>query len=269
MKFYFLPILLLLNYNLGFAQIGEIRLAEKENLVKLKKNDKGLQFHFQQEKLLYNEKTSNEGDSFTDIWFKGSFPIGEIGSPKLPAYKKLIRIPRGSKPIIKVKSYTQQIINLKEKGLKNPIIPNQPSVRKDQDTTQIKFQIRKESYSKNEYVQPPIAKVEILGTLRSATIARLVVSPIDYNPVNGSIKVYNNIDVSIDFENVNAKEDENLALNTYSPYFDIVYKSYAGVESNLFNEHPDLTKYPVKMLIISNRMFEQTLQPFIIYSTTI
>ncbi|MHC1703223.1 MAG: C25 family cysteine peptidase [Tenuifilaceae bacterium] len=263
MKHYLLSIILFLIYNLGYTQVGELRLNEKDNIVNIKEVDKGLRFHFQQEKLLYSETKSNEGELFTDIWFKGSYPIGEIGSPKLPAYKKLIRIPRGSKPVVKVKSYTQQVINLKEKGVKNPLIPNQPSIRKDQDTSQVKFQIRKEVYSKNEYGKLPIAKVEILGTLRSATIARLVVSPVDYNPVNGLVKVYNNIDISIDFEDVNAKEDEDLALNTYSPYFDIIYKSYAGVESNLYNEHPDLTKYPVKMLIVSDRMFEQTLQPFI------
>lgn len=263
MRFYLISFILVLLNSIGFAQVHEVRLSEKTNSVSVRNNENGLSFSFKQNKLLIKEKTSNDGQTFNDIWFSGSYPTGEIGTPKLPAFKKLIRIPKGSKPIVKINSYSQQEINLKEKGFDKPIIPNQPSVRKDQDSTKIKFEIKKESYSKNEYIQPPLAKVEILGTLRSATIARLVVSPVDYNPQNNSIKVYNDIDVSVDFENVNSKGDQDLAAKTNSPYFDVVYKAYAGATKNSYDEHPDLTKYPVKMLIVSDRIFEQSLQPFI------
>lgn len=263
MRYYLILVVFVVLSSNTSAQVHEIQLSKKSNSVSTRVQERGIHFNFNQDKLLSTEKATNNGQTYTELWFKGSFPTGEIGSPKLPAYKKLIRIPRGSKPVVNVNSYSQESFSLKSKGLKNPIIPNQLSIRKDQDSTKVKFEIKKEAYSKNEYKNQPIAKIEILGTLRSATIARLIVSPVDYNPVDGSIKVYNNIDVNVDFENVDPEAEQTQIAKTSSPYFDVVYQSYASGTNSSFDLHPDLTKYPVKMLIVSNRIFEQSLQQFI------
>lgn len=252
--------------NLTFAQVKEIPLAKRHNASStISKSNSGIRLTFNHDKLL--SKTINEKDSisYTDIWIKDSYPIGELGTPKLPAYKKLIRIPKGSKPILKLLSYSEELVNLKEKGISGLVYPNQPSVRKDQDPAKAKFEMRKDVYSKTSFSNSPIATIEVLGDLRSATIARLTVSPIDYNPGIGLIKVYNDIKVDISFISTNNQAtDEVFKAKTYSPYFDVVYKSLLESSStSTYISHPDLTKYPVKMLIVSDRTFEQTLQPFI------
>lgn len=261
MRVFSISVLFVLLCNISIAQVHEISLAKKKSEnSKLTKTISGLNFSFNHDKLLSKTVTTKDGGLFTDIWVNGSYTIGEVGMPKLPAYKKLIRIPKGSNPVVKVISYSEQIINLKEKGIDNPIYPNQPSVRKDQDSTKLKFEIKKDSYSKNSFSNTPIATIEVLGNLRSATIARLVVSPIDYNPGNGTIKVYNDINVDVNFEDAS---NSKTTLETNSPYFDIIYNSIEGTTKSSYTDHPDLIKYPVKMLIVSNRMFEETLQPFI------
>lgn len=255
----------LLLCNLTFSQVSEISLIKKRGELKsISKTTTGIRLSFTQGKLFNKTTIAKDGGSYTDIWLKGSYPNGEVGSPKLPAYKKLIRIPKGTKPIVKVVSCSEQLINLNEKGINQPIYPNQPSVRKDQDSAEIKFQIKKAAYLQNTFSNAPIATIEVLGNLRSATIARVVVNPVDYNPGNGLLKVYNDIDVDVTFDSPTSVDDEqDFNAKTASPFFDIIYKSLEEPTKSSYTDHPDLTKYPVKMLIICNRMFEQTIKPLV------
>lgn len=269
MRFLTLAALLLIITSISSAQVNEIALVRKSgSKQKLSKSISGAQFSFSQDKIYYKTKTTKDGNSFADIWLNRSYPNGEVGTPNLPAYKKLIRIPKGSTPTIKVISHSEQIIALKENGINYPIYPNQASVSKSQDSTDFKFEFKKSTYSKNSFSYTPIATIEVLGNLRSATIARVVVNPIDYNPADGIIKVYNDIDIEVSLENgLNTAQEQEFETKTFSPYFDIIYKSLDQSLKSSYTEHPDLTKYPVKMLIVSNRMFEQSLQPFIQWKT--
>jgi len=255
-----LSILLVFIWTLSFSQVHEISLItkRKSEIKSSPKNSNSFSLSFSNDKIYGKKTLAKDSKNYTEIWCKGTYPNGVVGEPNLPTYKKLIRIPKGSKPTIKVVSYTQQIFNLNDNGLNASIYPNQPSVRKDQDSLSIKFYKKEKSYKFKNLGNSPEAKIEVLGNLRSATIARVVVSPVDYNPGDGSIKVYNDIDVDVSFD-----KSETLDTKTYSQYFESVYNSLENPLKNSYTDHPDLTKYPVKMLIISNRMFEQTLQPYI------
>jgi len=265
MKIFSVLVSFMLLFNITFSQVHEIPLNKKRSELKtIAKINNGLRLSFTHEKLFNATTVAKDGSTYTDIWFKGSYPNGEVGTPKLPAYKKLIRIPKGAKPIINVSSNSVQQIDLKEKGLNSTLYPNQPSVRKDQDSSKIKFQIKKAAYSKNTFSNAPIATIEVLGNLRSATIARLVVNPVDYNPGDGILKVYNDIDVDVSFAGgLSADSEQDFNAKTYSPYFESIYNSLDEPSKSAYTDHPELTKYPVKMLIISNRIFEHTIQPFI------
>ena len=263
MRLFLLSVVLTLICAVSEAQVKEIPLSHKKTFSKsIEQRKSSIRFNFNQEKIHSKDISNKEGNSFTDIWIDKSYASGEVGTPKLPAYKKLIIIPQGYKPTVKVNSYTEQIIDLGSQGIKTPIYPNQPSIRKDKNPADQKFEIRKESYSKQTYSNKPIATIEILGNLRSETIARLVVSPVDYNPGAGSIKVYNDISIDVLFE-ATGSSDTKSSAKTFSPYFDVISKSLSSATGDSYTTHPDLVKYPVKMLIVSNRMFESTLQPFI------
>ncbi len=179
---YFVAILLFnLFFPSGFAQVNDIILSPKKSEAKLISNNQTkIKFHFNNDKLSWKNHINKNGEEFTELWIKGGYSIGHIGEPKLPAYKKLIRIPAGAKVSVKVVNYNQQEISLKTKGVLKPVIPLQPSLRKDQEEVDVKFEIRKEIYEKDAYQQLPIATIEVLGTMRSQTIARLI----DRHPAN-------------------------------------------------------------------------------------
>ncbi len=250
------------------AQNNQLNLKSKKEVDPIKFASKSInsyQLKVSFDKLNWKTKKIKSGDSFTEIWIDKSNSVGDIGTPQLPAYKKLILLPYGATASVKVKNYTQSEYTLQQIGIENQIMPVQPSLRKDEDSTKIIFQLKKEAYQKQGYISNSVAKVEILGNLRSFTIARVTVTPVDYNPSKQSIKVFNDIEVDINISNGTKSASDIKSFS--SPYFDFLANSMLNTTESVYDQHPDLTKYPVKMLIISHRMFETSLTPFIQWKT--
>ncbi|HOK87149.1 MAG TPA: C25 family cysteine peptidase, partial [Tenuifilum sp.] len=219
------------------------------------------------DELSWDKQQAITGETYTKLWFKNSMPDGGIGEPELPVIKKLIRIPLGASVSARVSKYTTDEIELTAKGISNPLFPVQPSARKDQDTLQLPFHLKPEAYRKSSFqIVKPDVSVEILGNLRGYTIARLTVRPIDYNPSKQKIRIFNDIDVDVTVQGGITKSSP-ASDPFYSPYFDVVYKSMLNAGGAIYDTHPDLTRYPVSMLIVSHRMFQTALQPFVEWKT--
>jgi hypothetical protein len=205
---------------------------------------------------------------FSEIAMPGNFFVGKLGTPKLPASKKLIEIPFGADVSIKVNDYNVSEYKLADFGIENAVMPVQPSLRKDMDAADVPFELLAEVYEKDRFVEPEMATIEVLGVMRGYRIARVTIAPVSYNPVKGIVRVYNDIDVEITFDNADQALTQHVKASTWSPYFE-------AIQNNLINtlggggypSHPDLTKYPVKYLIVADRMFEDDLQPFILWKT--
>ncbi len=211
--------------------------------------------------LNWGSQTVKTGDSFTKIWFKGSLPDGEIGEPEIPVIKKLVTLPLGASAKAIVKDFKIVDINLNKKGINKPLIPRQPSISKDIDTLDAPFYHKVAAYQKASFSsQSPKTKIEILGNLRGVTIARLTIYPVEYAPAKNKLRIYSNIDVEIQ---VNEAQPSKSSEINYSPFFEPIYKSMLNAGGVVYDEHPDLTRYPIGMLIVSDRMFESALQPFI------
>ncbi|MEW5845134.1 MAG: C25 family cysteine peptidase [Bacteroidota bacterium] len=217
--------------------------------------------------LEWEKQQAKTGETYTKLWFKNSLPDGNIGEPEIPVVKKLIRIPLGASISARVNKYTMDEIQLSAKGIQHLLFPVQPSARKDQDTLQLPFHLKPEAYHKSTFqsIKPEVS-VEVLGNLRGFTIARLTVRPVEYNPAHQKIRVFSNVEVDIDIQETNTKSVSETDPY-YSPYFDVVYQSMLNAGGAAYDEHPDLTRYPVSMLIVSHRMFETALQPFVEWKT--
>ncbi|HSA05050.1 MAG TPA: hypothetical protein P5145_05620, partial [Tenuifilaceae bacterium] len=98
---------------------------------------------------------------YTLLWFDKSKSSGEVGEPQLPAYKKLILLPLGASVNARIVNASETELSLKDYGVTKPIIPAQPSVRKDKDSLQVPFMRKKEIYAKQTYIKNPTVSVEI------------------------------------------------------------------------------------------------------------
>ncbi|MBI9066818.1 MAG: hypothetical protein JEZ09_05955 [Salinivirgaceae bacterium] len=182
------------------------------------------------------------------------------GKPNLPLISRLIEIPLNTKPIIKVLNYDEEYINLKDYKLGNEIIPAQPSLSKSDNPNKVPFYKNLEIYSKNEFFKNEIITFEDRGYLRNKHLGYIEISPFEYNPVTNTIKVLNNIEIDIHFVNDNKSKSIN-TKNSASPYFDNIKLN--TINNNNNNSTKALLNGPIKYVIVSDRMFEETLQKFV------
>jgi len=98
--------------------------------------------------------------------------------------------------------------------------------------------------------------------MRGMRLFVINIQPVKYDAVSNSLKIFNNINVNVNFSQSNLLETQELREKTFSPYFESAYQRFVFnyQASDLRN---DLMRYPIKYIIISDRMFEAQLEPFI------
>ena len=229
------------------------------------------------ENTFHRLQVSNVISSFNTLWLnteKGEFielmapsfaKSNKVGAPQLPVISKLVEIPAGATPQVNIISYDVKEYKLSDFGILQRLLPAQPPQSKS-STKKIPFEYNQLLYETNSFYGEGLARVEVSGYLRGMQLANLVISPVEYNPVTNTIRIYNNLLVEIVFAGADkAKTDENKA-KTYSPYFKNIY-------SKVINHQPadamldTMSKFPVKYVIVSDPMFESALQPFIQWKT--
>ena len=202
--------------------------------------------------------------TFSEIAIEGTYASGEIGTPELPASHQLLAVPFGATPQVNVISYTTTDYRLSDYGI-GTLIPHQPSVRKDQNLDEVEFVYNAAAYQPRSLATMPEATIEVQGTMRGIRIGSLVITPVSYNPAANTLRVFNDIEVEINFVGADRAETERMLLNTYSPYFDIVYKQMFNYRQimDVYDDHPDLMAYPVHMIVITPENYISALQPWI------
>ena len=205
-----------------------------------------------------------ERGTFSEIALPGTYPSGETGTPQLPTSHQLLAVPFGATPHVSVVGFTTTDYQLSDYGI-HTVMPRQPSVRKDQDLKDIGFAFKAEAYQTRSLATTPEVSIEVQGTMRGIRIGSLMVHPTSYNPTTNTLRVFNDIEVEINFEGADRAETERMLVNTYSPYFDIVYRqmfNYRQIMS-VYDDHPDLMAYPVNMIVITPENYVATLQPWL------
>ena len=210
---------------------------------------------------------STEKGDFSVLAMGNSVPGGDFGEPQVPVKRELIAVPFGATPVVTVKNYTVNEYNLSDYGIER-IYPQQPSQSKSEK--EVKFYYNEEAYAKRGFDETrPIAEVTVMGTMRGIQVGALQLNAVRYNAATNTIRVYNDIEVEVTFENADLELTEQTLVNTYSPYFRTVYATLFNERAirDIYDEHPDLWAVPVKVLVIANRMFEAAMQPWITWKT--
>lgn len=187
-----------------------------------------------------------------------------VGAPQIPVLSKLIEVPAGATPVVKVISYEMQEYKLSDFGIHDNLIPVQQPQPKSKGPQP--FTMNQQIYSKNAFYSEDLARVEVAGYLRGVRLANLILAPVEYNPVTNTIRVYNNMIVDVTFVGGNKALTDEIKAKTRSPYFNNVYSkvlNYQPVDNTL----DTMSKFPVKYVIVSDPMFQAQLQPFVKWKT--
>ena len=148
-----------------------------------------------------------------------------IGYPNLPMLNQLIEVPHNANiriEIIEDNTTTYDLINY---GITSNIIPIQPSLSKSDNLNNIIFHKDQEIYSNNLY-KKELIKVENKGLLRQVRITNLMISPIEYNPIENKIIVHENIKIRLHFDNANFDLTNEKKIQYYSPYFEPIFNQF-------------------------------------------
>ncbi|MBR4137775.1 MAG: T9SS type A sorting domain-containing protein [Bacteroidales bacterium] len=209
---------------------------------------------------------STEKGEFSTIMMENTLPTGNIGEPQILVTRKLIAVPFGATPVVTVKNYTVNEYNLADYGIER-LYPQQPSYSKSEKNP--KFVYNEAAYTTRGYDERPLAEVTVMGTMRGIQVGALQLNSVRYNAAANTLRVYNDIEVEVTFENADLALTEQTLVNTYSPYFRTVYASLFNERAirDIYDEHPDLWAVPVKVLVIANRMFEDAMQPWLQWKT--
>lgn len=206
-------------------------------------------------------KTKTSKRDFVSLGAPGYVGSHQVGYPQLPVKAELIEVPLGATPKIKINNFTVKEFKLADYGANAKVIPAQAPASKSEDFHA--FKINDEAYQQNEYNATDLVEVKVMGIMRDTRIALVKVNPVRYNPVSNTIKVFEDIDFEIVMENADLAATKELKAKTASPFF-------ASTNNRMITNYRDnenVTKYPVKYVIVADRMFEESLAPFIEWKT--
>lgn len=213
-------------------------------------------------------EVANEKGVFSTLKMDGTYPSGNVGDPSLPAAHQLIALPYGAKNVtVEVKNYSTTTYRLADFGI-HTVMPQQASVRKDQKPEDIVFAYNEKAYASRAFSNRPVAELELQGNLRGISVGSLTINPINYNPSENAITVYNDIEVEVRYNDYDKGAAESEFVRTFSPYFASIYNQMFNWRDDVYDQHPDLWQSPVKMLVIADRMFEECMQEWIDWKTT-
>ncbi len=188
------------------------------------------------------------------------------GEPALPVYHRLIEIPLGTEFTYRIKKQHVTIIDLKQTGINYPVFPAQPPMSKSDDPENVPFIFNKALYNTDRFTSDELVTAGHAGLMRSLNLARVDISPVQYNPVTNELRIYDELEIEIIFENADVAATLALKQAKASPYFRSMYQTVVNYKP-LDPTDELITNAPATYVIVSDPMFQAALQPFIQWKT--
>jgi len=201
------------------------------------------------------KEISNEAGTFTELSFKSGFLSRTVGAPALPTFRNLIEIPCEAGFTIEVLSYEETVYTLEELGISHPVSPVQPSYSKSTDPSEIYFRYNQEVYNTDAFNTDELVTLKKGGISRGVGIGNLVISPFRYNPVQGIIKVYNNLRFKIKY-NGNISHSFTRKMEEYSPVFEGMFGQLINYRSVPDEVKASIETYPITYLVVASDALE-------------
>lgn len=203
--------------------------------------------------------------TFTELFSDDFGYCNKAGDPKLPVYHKLIQVPVGAGFEINIIHSSFTDYKLSDFGIASAIIPAQSPLSKHiTDPGQIPFVMNLAAYNQNRFTDAPLLNVTYVGIMRAVVLARLDISPVQYNPVTGTLRVYSRIEARVTFTHPDLLATNGLLDKYSSPWYQALYSripDYAKSTDSL------LTSSPSTFVIISHYSFKNSLGRFIAWKT--
>lgn len=200
------------------------------------------------------ESCSYQGEKFSMLTLDGYIASAKEGEPSLPIYSQMIELPICEGTSVSVVS--AEFDTIRPQGLLR-VMPAQPS-RSKSDRREHPIVMDEATYSSDAFFGFDLAEVFYSGIARDVVLGRLAISPVRYNPVTGEIIVCRKAEIKVQFLN----SDEGATNDLKRRYHSGAFRS--GVETlNHFSTKEARTDAPIRMIVVSDVMFQDSLKPFV------
>lgn len=206
--------------------------------------------------VLWSQQVTFDGQQFSLLQMEGAQYSQKIGEANLPTFTRLIETPLCRSFSIEVSQPQYDTILLASLGATHPLMPLQPS-RSKSDTNRHALVWNKESYARNNYTGADLAIMENVGIARDRNLARLQISPIRYNAVEGSIIVCRHAVITIRYNGADSTGSMQMFERYHSPAF-----SSGNTLNSLYPKNVS-TAAPIRYLIVAHSMFRNQLDDFV------
>lgn len=245
-----------------FFNQGEINTIEVSNVT-----DYSFQARFKMANVEFKTMTANQ-QTFTLLSADGFTSRYDEGKPMLPSFNKFIEIPANASVHIEITKQHFEEFNLNELGFNSKLFPSQPSWCKCTPSDERYFAYDSAFYQRDEWFAHPLIQVEDGGTVRGVHMGSLIISPFQYNPKRNLLRIATSIDFSVYFEvsPADIQQYNERKNNLFSPAWLGFYKELINYDQRSLSKDV-ISKYPIKYVIVADRMFQAALQPFIRWKT--
>ncbi len=162
-------------------------------------NQLSYSFTFKQPTITLNKNSNN----YAQLNMPGCINLGKTaGEPLLPQrFIKLILPPQTTIESYEIIGTPEEVINTNIDIKETPIIPTQPSIPFGEQPGD--FIINSALYTSNQVYPSEITEDYQIGYSRGYTIASFSLSPVQYNPQQGTIYYFSDIELNINLEKTN------------------------------------------------------------------
>jgi hypothetical protein len=178
-------------------------------------------------------QSSLAGQTFATLQLPGEGVSTVVGGAQLPTFSRFIEIPQGANPELIVESVSWLTTSLEALHLPSSIIPVQPSLIKIDGAT-VPFTQDDAYYTMDTYLPSAIADVRVLGELRGRNIAFLQISPVQYNPVSGELRIMTQCDLRINLPGSDlvktAEKIDRYTTSSFEQLFQTSFINYGALQ---------------------------------------
>lgn len=193
------------------------------------------------------------GGTFSRISLEGvPQAVDNVGSPELPMIVKTIEIPLCGDVHVTATAGRTRVLTAYEAGISNEIYPTQPQYHKS-FTGERRFVQNADVYSSNSDYGMPLATVRKSGIARNVNMADIIIYPVKVNPVTKMVTIYDDITVTVTYDDVDMEATREMKLKYASPEF--ARPSHLMNSLEVAGLRDAITTTPIKYVIIANSTF--------------
>ncbi len=209
----------------------------------------------------------HSGESFATLQLENCVSGGEPGHPAIPRYSRLIQVPLGAELDVHVSAGRQQDFTFNELGITQPLAPAQAPRSKAISADMHEMVMDQAAYAESRLDAAPRVSIEDLGVMRGVRMARVQVEPIQVDVTQETLRLFQDLELQVNFTGADLEATADLAARTRSPYFESVYAGSLINHQAFSSSRDTVTEYPISYVIVTDPMFTAQLADFIEWKT--